>query len=89
MNIKEKVITLALLLNFPVFAQAGVVYLPVQHNVNRGEFASPVGVFNTKLGIPSHGEFKTNGLFPSGSMFKDTHFEELKSRTGEFKFSLP
>ena len=74
MNKKQLIITLVILLYFPVFAHGG-------------EFASPVGIFNSKLNIAPHGEFATNGLFSKESIFKDAYSEEFKSPTGIFNES--
>lgn len=84
MNRKQPLIILLFLLYLPVFAHAGVVYLKTHPNINHSEFASPVGVFNTNLGISFHGEFTTQGLLSGGSALSDVHTEELKSPGGIF-----
>jgi len=84
MNKKQRIIILAILLFFPVFVHADIIHLQSQHHVNRGEFASPIGIFNSKLNVASSGEFATQGLFSNKSKFKVAPSAGLKSFSGIF-----
>jgi hypothetical protein len=79
MNKKLRILALVISLCLPAFAYAGVVYLPVHLNEKRGEFASPVGVFNSNNNIAFHGEFRTQGLLPKESFLSQAHTDDLKS----------
>ncbi len=87
MNKKQLIITLVILLYFPVFAHAGIIYLQVLHNDKRGEFASLVGIFNSNFNIAPYGEFTTRGLFTGEPISEDKYSGEFKGPTGIFNQS--
>ena len=82
MNKKQLIITLVILLHFPVFVHAEIYHLKLPHKEKPGEFASPTGVFNFKLGAPADEEFITKGSFSSKSMFKNVKSGEFRNPSG-------
>ncbi|HPT39848.1 MAG TPA: hypothetical protein PL125_06620 [Candidatus Omnitrophota bacterium] len=80
------IITLAILLYFPVFAHAGVFHSrsSYKRSAKHGEFSSPVGIFNSKLDLAANGQFRTQGVISRGSIFKNTYSRDLKSTHGVF-----
>jgi hypothetical protein len=85
MNKKQLIITLVILIHFPVIAHARIIYSRGHHNDKPGEFASPTDVFNFKLGITNEDEFVTQNLFPRRSGFKNINSGQFRSTTGIFK----
>ena len=86
MNKKQRILTLVVLLYFPVFAHAGIIHLE-PHNLNEGPFAAPVGKFNSKLNIALTGETTTEGVFSSKTVFRDESLVGLRSVSGVFNMS--
>lgn len=84
MNKKQLIITLVILLHFPVFVHARLINSRVRHNENHGEFASPTGVFNFKPDNFSDEEFTTQELLPKKRLFKDENSGKFKSSANIF-----
>jgi hypothetical protein len=84
MNKKQLIITLVILLHFPVFVHARLINSKVRHNRNRGEFASPSGIFDFKLDDSFDEEFTTQDLLPKKSILKDENSGKFKSPANIF-----
>jgi hypothetical protein len=76
--------TSVILLCFPVLVYAGVINFQTKHNMNRGEFAAPDGVFNFELDNSSNGTFITSGIFSTKSIFGEDYSGDLSSPNGVF-----